>query len=508
MNVQQADRPSTRPASPSAPRRAVVLVGISCGIVTLGWLLAVNWQLITTPIIEDSDFAANSILVERAEEFRLLIGNYSRLGFNHPGPALLYAQAIGSIVVHDWLGLAPSSYGGQFVGIMVLNSVCVGVACGIARAVTGRWAAALGLLALLPLINVWEPYSLATTWMPGAYIAPFLLMVVAAAAVAGAQWSCLWALVAGASLCVHGHVSFVMFAAVTAVVSVGVGLLRVRAGAAGPTRRQLIAAAAVLVLFLLPIAANLVLHWPGELAKYLSFAGAETGFAPRTAGDVAAFTGSFWVRSGGWTIALFGLSALLVVVSRVADPRDPGARFRLDVVLACLLETVVFAFYAARGVDDLSYHYVGWFLLVCPMLVLWAGLATLLGGLQRRLRPRTGSLVAAAVCAALGVLTLAQGVTANPYRGLPPALADALPKENLRLNFHLAGWQPALGLLVHSRREGFATCVEGQMWAFLVTPAMICPADGSGRPILILGPGEQRPPDVIYDDGTTAIVGL
>jgi hypothetical protein len=485
--------------------RPNVLVGIGCGLATFAWLVLANRQLITSPIIEDGDFAANSILVDKAEVFRLLVGNYSRVGFNHPGPALLYAQAFGDILVHRALGIAPSSYGGQFAGILALNSVCIGIASGIVRAVSGRWLAAIALLALLPLIDVWEPFALATTWMPGVYIAPFLLMVVAAAAVAGASWGSLWALVAGASLCVHGHISFVMFAVVTAIAAVVAGWLRVRRGAVGPTKWQLMWAGAALGLFLLPIVTNLVLHWPGEMAKYLKFVGSEDGFTPRTAGDVAMFTGSFWVRSGPWMIALFTLAVALAVIARLADRRNRFTRFRVDVVLFCILETALFAVYAARGVDYLGYYYVGWFILTCPLLVLWAGLDVVLDVLRLRMN-KAGQAVGAAVCAVLATVLLVVGTTSNPYRGMSPALADALPAGDVRLSFHLVGWPSSLGLLEHARREGFHACVEGDMWGFLVTPALICNGDSPGRSFLILGPDEPRSDQVIYDDGNTAIV--
>lgn len=506
MTVQSAEPTATGAGKePRHRRRSNVLVGIACGLTTFVWLVLANRQLITSPIIEDGDFAANSILVDKAEAFRLLVGNYSRVGFSHPGPALLYAQAFGDILVHRMLGIAPSSYGGQFAGILALNSVCIGLACGIVRAMSGRWSAAVALLALLPLITVWEPYALATTWMPGVYIAPFLLMVVAAAAVASAGWGSLWALVAGASLCVHGHVSFVMFAAVTAVAALVVGWLRVRRGAAGPTRWQVIWAAVVLGIFLLPIVANLVLHWPGELARYLEFVGSEEGFHPRTASDVAEFAGSFWVRSGMWMIVLYVLAVALSVIARLADPKNPSARFRLDIVAFSILQTTLFAFYAARGVDNLEFHYVGWFVLTCPLLVLWAGLDAVLDVLGMRLG-RAGQLVGAALCAVLVTVLLVVGTTSNPYRGMSQALADALPDGDARLSFHLAGWPSGLGLLELARREGFRSCVEGEMWAVLVTPALVCNADSPGRSLLILGPGEPRQGMVIFDDGSTAIV--
>src|SRR6478752_2250535 len=149
MTLQKTEQPASRAnPGPRGSWRPALLIGIACGLATLVWLLVANRQMITTPIIEDGDYAANSILVDKAEAFRLLVGNYSRVGFNHPGPALLYAQAFGDILVHRALGIAPSSYGGQFAGILALNSVCVGIAGGVIRAVSGRWLAAAALLAV------------------------------------------------------------------------------------------------------------------------------------------------------------------------------------------------------------------------------------------------------------------------------------------------------------------------------------------------------------------------
>jgi hypothetical protein len=58
-------------------------------------LVVRNAYLFTTRVYEDSDFAANSIAVLQAKHFQLLTGNYSRLGFDHPGPAFLYRGASG-----------------------------------------------------------------------------------------------------------------------------------------------------------------------------------------------------------------------------------------------------------------------------------------------------------------------------------------------------------------------------------------------------------------------------
>ena len=69
----------------SQPTRA----GVACGLLVLVVLVVRNQEVLFHRQWEEGDFALNSILIDRARHFRLLVGNYSRFEFNHPGPALL-----------------------------------------------------------------------------------------------------------------------------------------------------------------------------------------------------------------------------------------------------------------------------------------------------------------------------------------------------------------------------------------------------------------------------------
>src|SRR5580693_8702952 len=61
-----------------------------------------NRFLFTTRLYEDADMGANSILVEQARHFTLLVGNYSRDHFHHPGPAYMYVKAAGESLFCAW----------------------------------------------------------------------------------------------------------------------------------------------------------------------------------------------------------------------------------------------------------------------------------------------------------------------------------------------------------------------------------------------------------------------
>src|SRR5258708_5934802 len=51
--------------------------------------------LFTDRFYEDVDAGGNSILIQQAMHFTLLVGNSAREGFSDPGPAYMYVQAAG-----------------------------------------------------------------------------------------------------------------------------------------------------------------------------------------------------------------------------------------------------------------------------------------------------------------------------------------------------------------------------------------------------------------------------
>ena len=80
-------------------------------------LLVDNAFLFSAPEYENADMAANSILIEQARRFTLLVGNYSRERFNHPGPAFLYVESWGESLCYDALHVVPTPWNGQLIAL-------------------------------------------------------------------------------------------------------------------------------------------------------------------------------------------------------------------------------------------------------------------------------------------------------------------------------------------------------------------------------------------------------
>ena len=157
-------------ATTPRPRVEIVL------LLVVAWLAlcGLEWHVIAGAANETGDSAANSLLVQDAKSLVLLTGNYSRVGFNHPGPALLYMLAFGEWAFHDVLHVAPSPYGGQLIALALCNAGWIVAGFGVLRRIAGS-ASSAALMGSVFLVAATDSNAgmLASAWFPHLYILPF-----------------------------------------------------------------------------------------------------------------------------------------------------------------------------------------------------------------------------------------------------------------------------------------------------------------------------------------------
>src|ERR1700730_11933784 len=266
---------SRAPAS-SARLRPWVVAAAAVALVAL--LCVRNRFLFTTRLYEDADMGANSILIEQARHFTLLVGNYSRDHFHHPGPAYMYVQAAGESLFRAWLHVVPTAWNGQLLAAYALNAMfmalIVGVGYGWSRSLRG---AAACLAAVVTLAAV-HPAVLSTDWMPYLYVSAYLAFIVAAASVAAGHARDAWIMALAGWFLIHGHACFLFFVPVIscAVLAAVLWPRRHRLGVSTRSffvtqRRAWVPVVVISAVFALPIIVNLVLHWPGQFGDYLTY---------------------------------------------------------------------------------------------------------------------------------------------------------------------------------------------------------------------------------------------
>jgi len=504
--------------------------GVAFAIVA-GVLLIRNAFLFTTPLYEDEDMAANSILIEQARRFTLLVGNYSRERFNHPGPAFLYVESWGESLFWAALRVVPTAWNGQLIAVYALNALFAGLVVAIGYGWTRSVRGAAGVLAVTVGYGALHPAMFSMDWMPYMYVPAYFAFLVAIASVAAGRTSDSWIAALTGWFLIHGHACFLLFVPALTIAAV---LARRWSGPPVPPGRHgraWLPVGVISAVFALPIAAELALHWPGNFGKYFSYGG-----SGKAGGHGAALVASYvlwfwWPHQAAWAAPVIGFGVAGLLTWRL--PAGPIRQFCASLLAFDALSTAVFIGYTATGIDDLSPlgYYIGYFYWSAPAItVLVIALALLdAAPAARRQRPALGhripltripvtraamtgaAVTAAAVTAAVAAcaaFALAPQTRTSTSQVDPAAISDpdtdpALPAGVARLAALAAGrplvlslahyaWPDMTGLLVQAERTGVTACVADSSWEFMVTSQFICTprqlADGARFSLFV--PGE------------------
>jgi hypothetical protein len=333
-------------------------------------LVPAHWTAIQSATWENGDMAANSILVQDAKSFHLLVGNYSRVGFNHPGPAILYVMAAGEAIFHDWLKIAPYPMGGQMLGVILYSAAWMALLWTLLRRMCGSPALAALLLGIfLAVTSLTEPRALVWLWPPDLYYFPFAAFTLALGELVAGKNKSLLALAVSWGFLLNGHVSFFGITAVMVPVAVAANLALFVFCRMPPvsllspeflrgSRVRLIGAGAILALFLAPLAIETTIHWPGPIADYIAFSRSHPWNGPVSS---VLFVAHYW---GGFIGFLAGIS-LLAWLCRFEWERE-GALPGLSLAAVIFAATIAILFYAVVGVDDVTADYIGIFYRSAP----------------------------------------------------------------------------------------------------------------------------------------------
>jgi hypothetical protein len=183
----------------------------------------------------------------------------------------------------------------------------------------------------------------------------------------------------------------------------------------------------------------------------------------------------YWWPSATPVIVLITAAAL--VAAAIAIQKNPFVRAGLCLSGAV---TLLLAYYAYAGIDNINDPYMGYFYWSVPIFVL----TSLALGLADRLPPppvlqRLAAV--AAVVAAVLVLAVVPGFRTGAGDHDP-----SVPDTLRALNSYAAGRplvieiaDPYLGpevtgLLYWARRDGFRACLRDRKWSFIATTEFIC----------------------------------
>jgi hypothetical protein len=439
--------------------------------------------LFTASFYEQGDAGANSILIQQAMHGTLLIGNYSREGFNHPGPGYMYVQAAGQWLFFYALRLVPTAWNAHRLAVFLLNSAFVAMITGVVYGWTRSLRGAAVCLAVLLGFVATEPQILSLDWMPWMYVPAYIAFLVAAASVAAGAARDLWIVTLTGWFLIHGHAGFLFFVPVIlgAVLVAVVWQRGPRASLRALSRpRVWLPVTAISAVFVLPIVVNLALHWPGSFGKYFSYSSSSRagGHSP---GPVVRYALWFWWHSGhghAWVAALVPVVSYAVAIAALWWlTHGPMRRFLAALLAVNVVSTLAFACYAAVGIDNLSQYYIGYFYFSAPIIAL---LVIALAVVHAPPVPLGAVLAAGAAVLGVAAFAAAPGTavsTADTDAALPhsvQAVAAQARGQTIVIRFNHDAWIDVTGFLVQAERTGVRACVAEPSWTFMMTTQFTC----------------------------------
>ncbi|THC45646.1 hypothetical protein [Massilia sp. Mn16-1_5] len=455
-------------------------------------LVASNWSVIGTVNYELGDFAANSLLIQDAKSLALFTGNYSRVGFNHPGPAILYVLAAGEVVFHDWLHVARSPFSGQLMAVTLYNAAwMILIFTTLAKMLRSRVAAML-TVSVLALALAFLDYQIFTgIWFPHLYLFPFAAMLVTGARLVDGHTDALPGLGIACGFLMNGHVSFVAILGIVFLTVAAANYLAQRGqanrlilhkGFLGANKGPVLRFFAIIGVFLLPLAIETVRRFPGPVAEYAAFGGHTKHNSLLQA---IQYTGVYW---GGTVFAAMlaaGLAGMLFIHARRSGG-DVG-RAVCALLAAGVGATLALLFYAKVGIDLLEFSYIGLFYYAVPALAI----ATAAACLYQAMQWRGKHVLAFVLVAVFGVATwqkIQKPVEYLPQYNQPEVqhlykTMRALPRQGrLVLDLDFAQdqgfiWTNVLGLQAYAKRKGDDFFCVNKNWHISNTRAGRCTPD-------------------------------
>jgi len=184
-------------------RRALEIICVFLPVlVFFAPLLKDAFSLVGTPCFRTGDFPLILIWVQNAQGFDSLSGQYSRLGFHHPGPLMAYLYVAGSSLLGEEI---PTYRGIEFVQLF-MNALLMGISLGaVFRISKHLWAPTILLFVSIMFFQLSKLSVLHDPWAPSVIMVPTLCIMLSTALIASRhfQYFLPWALSAAILLSSH-----------------------------------------------------------------------------------------------------------------------------------------------------------------------------------------------------------------------------------------------------------------------------------------------------------------
>lgn len=448
-------------------------------IVVMVWS---GFRAFNLDFVPSHDFAADMLLSNIIrDEGRLLVGHYSRFGFNHPGPFWFYWNHIMELCL-NWLPLTKFQI--WTIGSIVINSLLLffsgrGLSDYLFKKINNKVVLVLTSMLLMVVGD-----DFITTWMPNRLITTYIAFIVCVLNISRGNLSYLpWATLIG-SMLLHGYVTMPVMTLIPLVVSFFViFLFKKNEITKKEVFLRLKQSSIIAIIFAFPLVID-AFSIDSNIGKIIDVQNGFINSLKPSWNDMLVFYRKLTIEQSN-SVPLYCLSALCLFFLFILGRREDLMRLGGIVFFFFLSTAEVIFFYKTTSAP--IEPFVATFYIGFPSIIVTSILCLLANRIVLLSLDSDILLSALAVISLLIALAISnRHITPNDYQANTSSIrlfSDFIQKNSsdkkvIVLNYSQHDqWGFIAGLMLELDRRSILSCVTWSHMTFLYTKRMICPSE-------------------------------
>lgn len=461
----------------SFQKTAAVFVGAAL------YLTYLTWGAISNRMIPAGDLAADMLLTNRIwDEGYLLVGHYSRWGFNHPGPFWFYCNAMAEFVFGRFF---PSRWQAWQLGSIFINSTLITFsAVSLSKYLFDKINLKYSLLFLLLFIGFIGSET-TNVWMPDRLIVPYAAFLVCVLMIIFGDYNYLLPATLIGCILIHGYATMPIFTLPLIAGGALIGYFKNRnSGLFGIHKKIILFSCAIALFFALPIFVDSIISEPSNIRKLFSANASFKAMPKPSWRDMSAFISDliFKEKSIGWKVSVLALVPITIFARSLRADNRLKIYYSFSLFLFVVLLTIIYY----KNMPAPIYPFVAQYLVgITPLFFSIAISPAFQPCTSKNLAHNSPVTMEKALKLGLIVLIIFSlsfplKISARPDPGLVIAdFADKIqeirPGNTVAIdNTDHAQWPFIAGLLLELDRRGIEACSTWSHMAFLYSDKHIC----------------------------------
>lgn len=441
--------------------------------------LSLAWPTVSNHVTPMSDFAADMLLANNiSEKGYLLVGHYSRWGFNHPGPFWFYFNYL----IEYAFGWAFSSrfQSWQF-GSILTNTFFIGFsAISLSRFLLGQFCFRYAIVFCMLLIG-FVGSEITSIWMPFRLIAPYLAFIVCVLHVMNGNFRYTIPSILFSGILIHGYATMPILTLPMLLVGILIGWIQNRNfDGSRKYLREFFISGLIAFIFLAPMVLDFFLSDSPNILKLIDTSKSFSGMEKPSWGAMSVFILDLLFKDHpiGWLLSTLFLALLLPLLN---IPSESIRKYNLAAILILTIASLSILYY--KGTPAPIFPFVAYYLKSLPPLLLATVLAPIfLRALKSENKITFNQQITTATPIIFSLIAFATAINIAPkpdsgkeVENFANAIMLNSKTNKIAIDYtEYMQWPFVAGLLLELDRLGKDSCTTWTHMGFLYTQNHIC----------------------------------